>query len=719
MGNVIDLNIPATTKTYNTDQLMELWYKYYDVFTAEISFQLIWAKKKDIPWLQCNKGEDTYTNHNIIMIGLGLIEKLFQPTSEEEFLLYTLYLIGHEVGHIKHTPNKPWIHGIKEGTRQICIALSEKYEGKGKRRFVKDSDIDNFLEVLKKNYNISISRKNLESFCHGIQNSLEDGREERLEAQTDRQFKLRMKVGRGKAWLEQPINPTQAIEAKTDPIKKGLNVKLFQILSLATTSFYQKGFFEIFDDGDLVFETIENEIYPLIIKAVTSPTCRQCIETAIEIEKKLIDDLVEIAKSNNLDEYLQEIFSNCGIKPSENDNPSGLLRCENTGTTSNNDSNSNSATEINGHFPIFDRKDEDNKNSEDKIESSGCIYDHSSQRTGKRNEGCRGSEVKDIAATEQAVLEAMKDAAAQQAGLISNAVKKKADKKQSTYVYVPKDPVIPNKRLKEDYGNVVFKEYTKQYEVKLPMPSDLQLRANEFEKEIEEILQNKAKTIYNQRSGKLDSGSIYKLFMGELDIFTEEQTPHEFDGCCYLLQDNSGSMGYGSCSKREYACEANAVVEQGFEKLMPLKIVAFDASGSNFVNHEIIKDFDEIQPMNCSYNFLMQGRGGCGNKDGYDIRIATQELLSRSEKQKLLIVLSDGTPSASNMSYKSGVADVTDAVAEAKEQGIKVVGIYFADNLCDKEVDSYKKMYGDEIIATTPDRIEQELIKLLKNFYFG
>ena len=178
-------------------------------------------------------------------------------------------------------------------------------------------------------------------------------------------------------------------------------------------------------------------------------------------------------------------------------------------------------------------------------------------------------------------------------------------------------------------------------------------------------------------------------------------------------------MGYGRCSKREYACEAITVMEKGFSELMPLKITAFDAQGINYVSHEVVKDFDEIQTdVSCSYNFLIQGRGGCGNKDGYSIRIATQELLERNEDKKLLLILSDGAPSDYSSS-KIARADVKSAVDEARESGITVLPIYFADILSDNEINEYKQMYGENIVATHPEEIEAKLLEIMKNFYFS
>ena len=152
---------------------------------------------------------------------------------------------------------------------------------------------------------------------------------------------------------------------------------------------------------------------------------------------------------------------------------------------------------------------------------------------------------------------------------------------------------------------------------------------------------------------------------------------------------------------------------------MPVKITAYDSYGTNHVSHEVIKGFDEKMNNSCSYNFFLSGRTGGGNKDGFSIRIAAKELLERPEKEKLLVVASDGTPS-SYTDYIGGMADVRDAVADARNKGIKVIGIFFADDYSNaKEAEEFRSMYQFDCVCTVPEMIESELTKVMTRFMFG
>mgnify|MGYP000171806367 FL=1 len=146
---------------------------------------------------------------------------------------------------------------------------------------------------------------------------------------------------------------------------------------------------------------------------------------------------------------------------------------------------------------------------------------------------------------------------------------------------------------------------------------------------------------------------------------------------------------------------------------MPLKIVAFNADDCYSVRHQVLKNWSEKVSSNGSYNFLTHCYANGGNKDGYSIRVATEELLHRPERKKILIVLSDGLPSA--YEKNDGKKDVNDAVRKARKAGISVISIFFGD---DSERSAFVKMYEKNCIITEPEGIDAELVRLMKRFCF-
>lgn len=266
--------------------------------------------------------------------------------------------------------------------------------------------------------------------------------------------------------------------------------------------------------------------------------------------------------------------------------------------------------------------------------------------------------------------------------------------------------------------DVTFKESTRVYDPVGRLPLELENKGKSLDHKIDEIVKNKqAPDQRYLKSGMLDTRRLTNLAVGDLNVFKKKGEPNKTDVAAFLLMDNSGSMGDGPGSTRFACCNAFAVLEEGFKRHMPLKIAAFDASGSDYVSHEVVKEFDEVIGPNLSFNFRDLGRSGCGNKDGYSIRVATRQLLSRPEKDKLLIIASDGLPTCYGGGNAEGCRDVKSAVAEARKAGVRTIGMYMFHEQDHRDFAQYQDMYGPEIIFASLDEIEDELSRILKRYF--
>ena len=82
--------------------------------------------------------------------------------------------------------------------------------------------------------------------------------------------------------------------------------------------------------------------------------------------------------------------------------------------------------------------------------------------------------------------------------------------------------------------------------------------------------------------------------------------------------------------------------------------------------------------------------------------------MARSEKKKILIVLSDGTP---------GDCDATkDAIADARKKGISVAGIYFEEGMIGSCASQFIDMYQRDYVCCTVDEIDENLSAILHKF---
>lgn len=341
--------------------------------------------------------------------------------------------------------------------------------------------------------------------------------------------------------------------------------------------------------------------------------------------------------------------------------------------------------------------------SSDENSSNQTRQETSAQQTGKAKEAKHvGREQMEAAKTEveKAMAEAAKEARAEAETNIETINAHAAASRSRGYkeTFDTVDPISP-----EDMKDICdFIELKRQYKLTDTLPAVLDARGKTLHRKNEQYFKSlSTPNVTFIDSGSIDPSRIYGLAMGDTDIFMKQGKAKKFDGCVYMLMDNSGSM---AGKKREEACKAAAVIEEGFKGLIPVKIVAFDYHGA--VIHEVIKEWDENLRKNCCWNFFKKGRDGYGNEDGYDIQVATRELLARPERKKMLLILSDGAPGDYNL--------CREAIRAARKVGIQVHGIYFEENGYDAE--TFEQMYEKDYIICQLNELDSHLQNIMKRF---
>lgn len=267
-------------------------------------------------------------------------------------------------------------------------------------------------------------------------------------------------------------------------------------------------------------------------------------------------------------------------------------------------------------------------------------------------------------------------------------------------------PALTQSDVREIMKGAKFREVKHgKYARIIDLPAELKGRGQTLAKVVDRYFKGMQQPrVRNMRSGLIDGRRLTRLARNDVRVFQKKGADKPGDTAVYILIDDSGSM---EGEKTEAAFCAAAVQEEGFKAHIPLKIVSFTTRTG--IIHKVIKGWDEQHPWNCCYNFLRHHDGiQYGNDDNYDIRIATQELLKRPEKNRILIVLSDGTP--------SDVEDTRTAIDEARKRGIKVAGIYFEIGEIGYCADDFKHMYQRDYVCCTTDEIDKNLSKILKAF---
>ncbi|WP_395857629.1 vWA domain-containing protein [Anoxybacillus ayderensis] len=103
------------------------------------------------------------------------------------------------------------------------------------------------------------------------------------------------------------------------------------------------------------------------------------------------------------------------------------------------------------------------------------------------------------------------------------------------------------------------------------------------------------------------------------------------------------------------------------------------------------------------------------NRDGLAIRLMTEELQKRNEKQKFLLVFSDGEPAAFGYD-QNGIVDTHEAVIEARKLGIEVVNVFLANGMItESQQKTIENIYGHyHVIVPNVEQLPTFLAPLLK-----
>ena len=199
------------------------------------------------------------------------------------------------------------------------------------------------------------------------------------------------------------------------------------------------------------------------------------------------------------------------------------------------------------------------------------------------------------------------------------------------------------------------------------------------EENVEQIRSTSGK--YNIKRGSI--GTTAK-------IFDKKKDKGISDIAIEILIDQSGSMG-----KKKLNCArktAIIIAESCAANKIPCYILGFRAgvSGHN-VEHDIYVTWKNTQTERAS--LALMSSGGY-NFDGYSIRYAKEIIKKKSANNKLIFVISDGTPSWTKNANCDGIKDCKDAINETRKAGVNIFGIGIGD--CSPQI--LNDMYGKDFI---------------------
>lgn len=253
---------------------------------------------------------------------------------------------------------------------------------------------------------------------------------------------------------------------------------------------------------------------------------------------------------------------------------------------------------------------------------------------------------------------------------------------------------------------------------------------NEFVQDIEPYTRKLAKTIEKtlehkeneQRSGLTIGRLSKKLLPLIVDdnpnvFYKKNHDSDEIDAVFTLLVDCSASMH----NKMEETKRGIVLFHEVLNHLkIPHAIVGFWEDANEVKENYQPNYFHIIHSHSDSFYKnngakIMQLEPQEDNRDGFSIRVMTKDLMTRREKNKFLLVFSDGEPAATNYE-ENGIIDTHEAVVEARKRGIDVIGMFLANGQISEYEDlTMKNIYGKQrLMIPNVSELPEHFTPLLK-----
>src|SRR5690625_2670294 len=253
---------------------------------------------------------------------------------------------------------------------------------------------------------------------------------------------------------------------------------------------------------------------------------------------------------------------------------------------------------------------------------------------------------------------------------------------------------------------------------------------NELVKEIEPYTRKLAKTIEktlehkkNEHRNELTFGRLSKhllpLVIDENPrvFYKKNHDSNEIDAVFTLLIDCSASMH----NKMDETKKGIVLFHEVLNQLkIPHSIVGF-WEDANEVKENYQPNYFHI--IHCHSDSFYKNNGAKimqlepqeDNRDGYSIRVMTKKLIGRREKNKFLLIFSDGEPAATNYN-ENGIIDTHEAVIEARKRGIDVIGMFLANGEINEYEDlTMKNIYGKQrVMIPSVSELPKHFTPLLK-----
>ncbi|MFC4985713.1 VWA domain-containing protein [Salinicoccus siamensis] len=242
--------------------------------------------------------------------------------------------------------------------------------------------------------------------------------------------------------------------------------------------------------------------------------------------------------------------------------------------------------------------------------------------------------------------------------------------------------------------------------------------------EIMQILDYKINSIQDNRSsGRLMKNPVGPMITGSHKVFTKKNTEsREIDAAFTLIIDQSFSM-----MENLEGCRNGAIIINNVLKTLeiPHRIISHHEDTFEVMkNHYPNTIYEHMDFERSKYYYpvsLLNIEASGDNRDGMILRHEMELLNRRNEKNKFIIMFSDGLPSAEEYN-QSGIIDTHEAVQEAAKNGIGVINIFINQDNEENTLEAIKNIYdtnvvivddAEDIVYVLPQLMQRLLTQML------
>lgn len=240
-----------------------------------------------------------------------------------------------------------------------------------------------------------------------------------------------------------------------------------------------------------------------------------------------------------------------------------------------------------------------------------------------------------------------------------------------------------------DNQAVPGKEYKERY---LTLRNEVKPLINSFHRKLVEIFEADKDEKAWRENGSLKVERIAKG-MTTANLFRKKIKGHDKKNfSCVLLVDNSGSM---NLLDKIIAAKLLAIVfAETLGKLsIPYSCIGF-SSDNYTVHHKVYVNWNDSETSR--YGIASMNTGSC-NADSVSIQYAAAQLEKTTQKNKVLFVLHDGSPTDYVGSVAEGIQETKKAIDIVRRKGIIIFGLGIL--LSDNEKKNMRYMYSGKDYA--------------------